>query len=115
MRVQLVSVGPATPKRRIVVKRLPAMIGRSPDAQVRVSDPWVSRRHCEIDRDDGALVVRDLGSKHGTFVNGERTGTAPLLPGDRLTIGATSLEILYRCRKKARLAASRAEEIASHS
>jgi pSer/pThr/pTyr-binding forkhead associated (FHA) protein len=110
-----VSVDPATPKRRIVVKRLPAMIGRSADAQVHVSDPWVSRRHCEIDRADGTLVVRDLGSKHGTFVNGQRAGTAELLPGDRLTIGATSLEILYRCRRKARLAASRGHEVASRS
>lgn len=115
MRVRLVSVDPATPKRRIVVKRLPAVIGRSSDAQVRVTDPWVSRRHCEIDRADGTLVVRDLGSKHGTFVNGERTGVAHLLPGDRLTIGATSLEILYRCRKRGRVAAGREPEIASPS
>ena len=115
MRVRLVSVDPATPRWSIVVKRLPVLIGRSSDAQVRVSDPWVSRRHCEIDQAEGTLVVRDLGSKHGTFVNGERTGVAQLLPGDRLTIGATSLEIVYRCRKKTRVPAGREQEIASPS
>jgi pSer/pThr/pTyr-binding forkhead associated (FHA) protein len=103
MRVRLVSVDPAAPKRRIVVKRLPAVIGRSAEAQVRVSDPWVSRRHCEIDQGDQTLLVRDLGSKHGTYVNGQRAGEAHLLPGDRLTIGSTSLEIVYRCRRKPRL------------
>jgi pSer/pThr/pTyr-binding forkhead associated (FHA) protein len=110
-----VSVDPATPKRRIVVKRLPAVIGRSREAQVRVSDPWVSRRHCEIDRAEETLVVRDLGSKHGTFVNGERTGVAYLLPGDRLTIGATSLRIVYRCRKKSRVPAGREHEVVGPS
>lgn len=97
------------------MKRLPAVIGRSREAQVRVSDPWVSRRHCEIDRAEETLVVRDLGSKHGTFVNGERTGVAYLLPGDRLTIGATSLRIVYRCRKKSRVPAGREHEVVGPS
>ena len=60
-------------------------------------------------------MIRDLGSKHGTFVNGERTGVAYLLPGDRLTIGATSLKILYRCRKKSRVPAGREPEVGSPS
>ena len=96
MRVKLVSQSPWTPKRRIVVKRFPAMIGRGPDAEVRLDDRWASRHHCEIDQVDGTLVVRDVGSRHGTFVNGESVRSARLLPGDRLTVGATSFEVLYR-------------------
>ncbi|HUT93245.1 MAG TPA: FHA domain-containing protein [Thermoguttaceae bacterium] len=96
MRVKLVSQSPWTPKRRIVVKRFPAMIGRDPDAEVQVDDRWASRRHCEIDQVDGTLVVRDVGSRHGTFVNGESVRSARLLPGDRLTVGATSFEVVYR-------------------
>jgi len=96
MRVKLVTQSPWTPKRRIVVKRFPAMIGRGADAEVRIDDRWASRRHCEIDQVDGTLVVRDIGSRHGTFVNGESVHLAHLMPGDRLTVGATSFEVLYR-------------------
>lgn len=96
MRVKLVTQSPWTPKRRIVVKSFPAVIGRGADAEVRVDDRWASRRHCEIDQVDGTLVVRDVGSRHGTFVNGEPVGSTHLMPGDRLTVGATSFEVLYR-------------------
>jgi len=96
MRVKLVTHSPWTPRRRIVVKSFPAMIGRGADAEVHVDDRWASRRHCQIDEVDGTLVVRDVGSRHGTFVNGESVRSAHLMPGDRLTIGATSFEVLYR-------------------
>ena len=96
MRVKLVTQSPCAPKRRIVVRHFPAMIGRGLDAEVRIDDRWASRRHCEIDQVDGTLVVRDIGSRHGTFVNGESVCSARLLPGDRLTVGATSFEVLYR-------------------
>jgi len=96
MRVKLVTQSPWTPKRRIVLKHFPAVIGRGADAEVRVDDRWASRRHCEIDQVDGTLVVRDIGSRHGTFVNGESVHSAHLMPGDRLTVGATSFEVLYR-------------------
>jgi len=72
------------------------MVGRSPDADVHVDDPWASRRHCLIEQVDGALLIRDVGSRHGTFVNGESVQSALLLPGDRLTIGASSFEVSYR-------------------
>lgn len=71
--------------------RLPATLGRHPEAGVRLSDSWVSRSHCEIRDRNGTLVVRDLGSKHGTYVNGKKVTTeAPLAPGDRLSVGLTS-------------------------
>jgi pSer/pThr/pTyr-binding forkhead associated (FHA) protein len=74
-----------------VLDRLPAILGRNPDAVVRLSDRWVSRFHCEIRRDrNGTLVVRDLSSKHGTFVNGRKVTESLLVPGDRLSVGLTS-------------------------
>ena len=82
------------------MNKLPAVIGRSPDADVRLDDRWVSRRHCEIDQINGTLVVRDLGSKHGTAVNGEYAAQTHLLPGDRLTIGLTSFEVHYKRSKR---------------
>jgi pSer/pThr/pTyr-binding forkhead associated (FHA) protein len=97
MNVKLISADPCGEKhQRIVVARLPVVIGRSLEAGVRLDDRWVSRRHCELDEVDGTLVVRDLQSRHGTFVNGHGVSEARLLPGDKLTVGMTSLLAHYR-------------------
>ena len=90
MKVKLVSVSPAAPRLKIIVKRFPALVGRSPDAEVCLSDRWISRRHCELDQVNGTLVVRDIGFRHGIFVNGERITVAPVLPGDEISMGVTS-------------------------
>jgi pSer/pThr/pTyr-binding forkhead associated (FHA) protein len=71
----------------IPLTQLPLRMGRSVDADVCVDDRWVSREHCQIDEADGELTVRDLGSKHGTFVNGRAVSLAELRPGDELSIG----------------------------
>lgn len=69
---------------------LPLIIGRRPDADIRVTDRWASRCHCEIAESNGALVVRDLGSSHGTLLNGHFITESSLTPGDRLTVGLTT-------------------------
>jgi pSer/pThr/pTyr-binding forkhead associated (FHA) protein len=74
----------------------PLRIGRGPDADVQLGDRWVSREHCEIDSADDALVVRDLGSKHGTFVNGRSVMEAELHQGDELNIGLTRFVVEYQ-------------------
>jgi pSer/pThr/pTyr-binding forkhead associated (FHA) protein len=96
MKIRLSALDPATSQSRIVLKKLPVLIGRSPFADVRVPDCWASRRHCELNEIDGTLVVRDVGSRHGTFVNGQLVAEATLLPGDRLTVGLSSYEVQYR-------------------
>jgi pSer/pThr/pTyr-binding forkhead associated (FHA) protein len=93
MEVELTEVGPST--RRIVLDTLPVMIGQAPDAGVRLDDHLVSRIHCEINAVKGTLVVRDLGSMLGTFVNGLNVATALLMPGDKLTVGITSFLVQY--------------------
>jgi hypothetical protein len=75
----------------IRLSRLPARLGRGDEVEIRVDDQWVSRQHCLIDERQGALVVRDLGSTHGTWVNEQRVQEAELHPGDRLGIGLTML------------------------
>lgn len=97
MRVEL-TVYPGVPKSRVVVKDLPAIVGRNPHADVRISDSWVSRVHCELYDLEGALVVRDLGSRHGTLVDGVKIAEATLLPGDSLMLGMTRLEVAYERR-----------------
>jgi pSer/pThr/pTyr-binding forkhead associated (FHA) protein len=56
-----------------------------------VADRWASRLHCRIEDHQGVLVVRDLGSKHGTWVNDHRVQEAEIHPGDRVGIGLTVL------------------------
>lgn len=103
IKVRLVSVHAWMPEFSIVLDGLPAIVGRSPHVDVHLDDQWVSRVHCEIDQISGTLVVRDLESRNGTLVNGEHIQEAHLLPGDRLTVGMTSLEVRYKHGKTGRL------------
>ena len=92
--------------RKIAIRNLPVVVGRSHDVDVRVVDSWISRIHCEISELDGTLVVRDLESTNGTLINGEQIKEALLLPGDRLTVGITSFRVDYkRAAKNSGLAA----------
>lgn len=100
MKVRLVSHDPWASKLKFILNQLPAILGRSSGAEIRLTDRWTSRRHCEIDQVDGALMVRDIGSRHGTFVNGERVDHAHLLPGDKLTVGLMSFEVQYKRKDK---------------
>ncbi|WP_354700422.1 hypothetical protein DSM112329_00696 [Paraconexibacter sp. AEG42_29] len=72
-----------------------AAIGRAGGCRPRVGDPLVSRRHAQVWAADAAIALQDLGSRHGTFVNGERvTGITALGLGDRVMIGATLLLVV---------------------
>ena len=62
-------------------------IGRWPDNDVVIADRWISRHHALITRRGLRYVVKDLGSKNGTFVNGQRlTGPQELEDGDRIQV-----------------------------
>ena len=63
------------------------VIGHDADAGIRLNDPSVADCHCQIDVVDNHLTVRDLGTVHGTFVNGIRVAESILNPGDKLAIG----------------------------
>lgn len=78
-----------------VFDQFPLVIGRSKDADVTLEDRWASRRHCLIEAQDGALVVQDLGSKYGTLLNDAVISEAVLRPGDKLSIGLTTLTASY--------------------
>ena len=65
-------------------------LGRAPgEGGLAVADAALSRRHCSIANEGGRLVVEDLGSRNGTFVNGERVVRRHLRPGDEVEIGAS--------------------------
>lgn len=73
------------------------VVGRGNDADLRINDPGVSRRHVEfrvIDHGDGPRVsVHDLGSTNGVLVNGRRQEQATLADGARIQIGTTTLTL----------------------
>jgi EAL domain-containing protein (putative c-di-GMP-specific phosphodiesterase class I) len=70
--------------RRIAVFPLPFRVGRLSGLALTLASDSVSKEHAELFSHGGALHVRDLGSKNGTFVNSERVGEAALREGDIL-------------------------------
>ena len=62
-------------------------IGRDRTSGVQLRDPAVSRQHCVVEPMGGRFRLRDLGSRHGTFVNGLPVRQRILEEGDRITVG----------------------------
>jgi len=75
-------------QKNIVLNRVPFTVGRKVDKDLVIADPRVSRDHAQILQEGLDFFVVDLGSKHGTFVNGERIQRQKLTRGDRLEFGA---------------------------
>ncbi len=67
------------------------ILGRSKEADIRVPDQNVSRRHAEVRLEDDGYWVVDLGSMNGTIVNGKRVDRARLADKDRILLGATEI------------------------
>jgi pSer/pThr/pTyr-binding forkhead associated (FHA) protein len=81
-------VRPAGPK---------VLLGRSRDCDCVVSEPSVSRRHAELRRQGRHWLVRDLGSRNGTRVNGLRVlEETEVRPGDRLSLGEVRFRLVLR-------------------
>ncbi len=94
MDVKLVLVGGEANPAEIRL-RLPAILGRGRQATLVLPHPLISRNHCEIAEYDGYLIVKDLGSLNGTFVNQRRIEQALLPPGGLLTLGPLSFRAVY--------------------
>ena len=70
------------------------VIGRGTDADIRLPDTGVSRKHVDVVLDGGTAIAEDLGSTNGTLVNGRRITRQPLSDGDVIRIGHSVL--VYR-------------------
>lgn len=69
------------------------LCGRAEECQVRTGSDQASRRHCRISLQAGMIIVEDLGSRNGTFVNGHRVTRVRTGAGDRITFADVVLEI----------------------
>jgi transcriptional regulator with GAF, ATPase, and Fis domain len=68
-------------------------IGKSPDNDLVLDDPTVSRFHCEIRRDGQGYLLEDLGSTNGTLVDGNAVRQVYLAPGAKVTVGHVELKV----------------------
>ena len=76
--------------------RLPSTIGRGRGCTIMLPQALVSRQHCEIFESEGKLMVRDLGSLNGTFVNNQKIAEpSPVNSEELLTIGTVTFRVVY--------------------
>ena len=71
----------------------PISIGRAPDNDLHVDNLAVSSHHARIFNESGKLVVEDMNSLNGTFVNSQRVTRATLKPGDVVSVGKHTIEV----------------------
>jgi pSer/pThr/pTyr-binding forkhead associated (FHA) protein len=95
MKARLISLDYLVPHCDTRLRAFPAVLGRDCEADIPLDDPLIAGRHCEIDRQDNRLVVRDLGTVHGTYVNGSPVTEAELATGDHLSLG--QMTFLVEC------------------
>jgi diguanylate cyclase (GGDEF)-like protein len=78
--------------RMFAVSGAQMVIGRSAEADIRIDDEGISRKHAEIVRgDDGTIEIVDLDSRNGTFVNMKRIERQVLGDGDKIQLGAVTI------------------------
>ena len=68
-------------------------VGRSPTNNISIRDENISRVHCQIVVSDGTVILTDLQSTNGTFLNNERVMDCMLKVHDIIRVGATLLEL----------------------
>jgi pSer/pThr/pTyr-binding forkhead associated (FHA) protein len=86
-----VVAGPDKGRTFLLKEGVPLLLGRGPTSSATLSDPQVSRSHCQLESVGGSVSLIDTGSIAGTYVNGDRITRGQLKPGDLLTLGGTQL------------------------
>lgn len=90
----MLTLGSGSEARRIAVGERLVQIGRAADSDLVLHDLAVSERHARLEPGDGSVLVRDLGSRNGTFVDGVAVQTASLRHGSRIRVGRTDLRVV---------------------
>ena len=85
------------------------VLGRDPSVGIVLADDEVSRRHASVMAESEGLMIEDLGSRNGTYVNGERIeGSRQLVERDKFRVGRTVLQL---CSPTTRLGAASSTHI----
>lgn len=72
------------------------IVGRSDMCEIRMDDKYLARQHFAIERVENGLVVTDLGSTNGTYINGVKIGSRTFLrSGDRIEAGNSTIRVIY--------------------
>ncbi len=69
------------------------VIGREKGCDLRIPTPEVSRNHCEIHNEGSQIILRDLGSSNGTYMNCQRVSECELVAGDLIALGKVVLVV----------------------
>lgn len=78
----------------IDITNKPVILGRSNNCSCVINDPKCSSTHCEVRLNDtGVAMIKDLGSKNGTFINGSRIKETSLTLGDQVILGDTKFSL----------------------
>lgn len=97
----LVVVDGLEPGRRIPIGAAPVTVGRAAPSEVMLQDPEISRAHCRVERLAFDMLITDLGSTNGTFIDGKRVqGAAKIANGGILRIGRQLLRYELRNRRE---------------
>src|SRR5512135_3626640 len=70
-----------------------SVVGRSPDCEVSIPEPWVSSRHALFERRGDELWLVDLDSRNGTWLGDQRVREARLRDGDKVGFGRTNARV----------------------
>lgn len=95
MQVKLKVVSGSNAGKEIKIPLAKFFIGRGDDCHLRPQSDLISRHHCAIIIEGGSVVIRDLKSRNGTVVNGEKiSGDVALKMGDKVKVGPLEFEVL---------------------
>jgi sigma-B regulation protein RsbU (phosphoserine phosphatase) len=93
---RMLVVEPSGSRREVLISSLPFRIGRQTGNELTLRDSRISRQQAQVLNDNGSMVLEDMGSRHGTFVNGQKITRRELHPKDVIDFGTSdSYRLIY--------------------
>lgn len=96
LRPHLIVLYPQTQFKQIPLEKGTFVLGRGQDADIKLEDELISRRHCSLTFNGNSVRINDLGSTNGTYIDGQPVQSGTLEPDNRLQIGKMVLKLDYK-------------------